>query len=197
MVYTIVHNVRERGGRFLKMYAERGQWYELSDRDVKAKVAHALRDGVNAMEQKEKGQTKKKLGVSSSSPAPEPTIQPAVLPTAHRDDGSDHSSQSSSEIVATERPTAIAPGMMGSATTTGLMTADMRSATSSQFDMRHPPGAVAATAPKLERSMAFPLAAASLKRDDQEKDDFLRRIDSALGPLDDNYQDPLEGWLRR
>lgn len=68
LVSEVVLEVRKKGGRFLKKHPSLpGTWYELTEKDRRGKVAHALRDAVSLMEDKKNG-IKRIKRKSSSSP---------------------------------------------------------------------------------------------------------------------------------
>lgn len=52
VVNSIVRDIKDSGGRFLKNNFTTGKWFILSDQQAKEKVGHAVRDAVSAFENK-------------------------------------------------------------------------------------------------------------------------------------------------
>jgi len=52
VVHKIVDDIRKEGGQFLKKNLSTGRWVQLNEQQAKEKVGHAIRDAVNAYENK-------------------------------------------------------------------------------------------------------------------------------------------------
>jgi len=72
VVQSIVEDVHQLGGRFLKKNPKTKEWYELTDQQAKEKVGHAIRDAVTAQETRMKKKAKLKKAPKDPDRKPSP-----------------------------------------------------------------------------------------------------------------------------
>lgn len=86
VVHGVVEQIQASGGRFLKYDEKTGNWYELSNSQMKEKVGHAIRDAVNALEarveRKRMSETKEDREPDTSSPAPAASVRDKESPSS-------------------------------------------------------------------------------------------------------------------
>jgi hypothetical protein len=87
VVHSIVDAIHGAGGRFLKKDFRSGKWYELSDKQGKEKVGHAIRDAVSSHENKKGKARKQKVGLKAP---------PVARPKDSTDSGSSGTEQTRS-----------------------------------------------------------------------------------------------------
>jgi hypothetical protein len=73
VVHTIVNEIHQAGGRFLKYNPATTAWTELNEKEAKEKVGHAVRDAVTAYENRRKrGKRKKPTGFEEEGKSDKP-----------------------------------------------------------------------------------------------------------------------------
>lgn len=86
VVHGVVEQIQASGGRFLKYDDKTGNWYELSNSQMKEKVGHAIRDAVNALEarveRKRMSEAKEDREPGASSPAPAASVRDKGSPSS-------------------------------------------------------------------------------------------------------------------
>jgi hypothetical protein len=73
VVHTIVNDIHQAGGRFLKYNPATRAWTELNEKEAKEKVGHAVRDAVTAYQNRRKrGKRKKPTGFEEEGKSEKP-----------------------------------------------------------------------------------------------------------------------------
>lgn len=179
VVHAIVDDIRKAGGRFLKQ--KDGKWTEMGEQQAKEKVGHAVRDALTAYENR-KSRKKRRQREEQKLPSPErPNLQDAFVSLSSSARRQLMFPQESLDTAML--PPVHAPQPPRVASMSSHVPPDFFRYASTQVQPN--------TAPSVpDLYLHHDVAAA-----DDHHDQFMARIDSVLGPLPPDTEDPMERFF--